>query len=235
LLFSSLGLAASAQQIQVSRTNKTIYVSAEGSASSDPDVVTVNVGYENYAPTQQQAYDDNLRASQRILDALFAAGITKQQIESNSVTVQQMDPDKSWTPEMQRERQFHAGQDWTLHLAAKDAQGIVDLVMRAGANILGNVSWDVSDHIRLQAEASKAALEKARLIADQMAAGLNAKLGELVYASNTSPLRNYFPWSGVLNTSSATLGRAGVTKPSLQLFPEKVTEKTTVYAVFAIQ
>jgi uncharacterized protein YggE len=50
------------------------------------------------------------------------------------------------------------------------------------------VEWSVADPLALQAKAGGAALAKAKSIADQMAKGLGARLGELVYASNRAPV-----------------------------------------------
>jgi hypothetical protein len=62
------------------------------------------------------------------------------------------------------------------------------MALRAGANVLESLDWNVADPKALQAKAGAAALEKAKAIAEQMAKGLNAKLGDLVYASNRAPI-----------------------------------------------
>jgi uncharacterized protein YggE len=101
------------------------------------------------------------------------------------------------------------------------------------------VAWDVVDRTGLQAEASKNALGKARTVADSMALGLGTKLGALVYASNSAPIRpSHWPFFSGLNNSTASVsGVIGTPLPPkiIKLLPEKITEKTTVYAVFAIE
>ena len=100
-------------------------------------------------------------------------------------------------------------------------------------------AWDVVDRTRLQAEASKNALGKARTVADSMALGLGTKLGALVYASNSAPIRpSNWPFFSGLNTSTASVsGVIGTPLPPkiIKLLPEQINEKTTVYAVFAIE
>ena len=113
--------------------------------------------------------------------------------------------------------------------------------MQAGATELSDVAWDVVDRTRLQAEASKNALGKARTVADSMALGLGTKLGALVYASNSRDFQSGSPnWPFVsgLDTSTASVsGVIGTPLPPkiIKLLPEKINEKTTVYAVFAIE
>jgi uncharacterized protein len=87
------------------------------------------------------------------------------------------------------------------------------------------------------AKAGAAALTKARTIAEQMAKGLNAKLGPLVYASNKAPEALSFPVYGrAMATNAMTILETAVSdKGGLTLFPQKVKESATVYAVFGIE
>jgi hypothetical protein len=91
----------------------------------------------------------------------------------------------------------------------------------------------------LEAEAAKKALEHARQIASQMAAGLGVKLGTLVYASNQTPPRGILAalglGGGVLDTESASLSGVKKNLAPLAISPERITKSATVYAVFAIE
>jgi hypothetical protein len=73
-------------------------------------------------------------------------------------------------------------------------------------------------------------------VADSMALGLGTKLGALVYASNSAPIRSSnWPFFSGLNTSTASVSSViGTPLPPkiIKLLPEKITEKTTVYAYF---
>ena len=224
-------LPAMAQEIQVSRQNKTIAVTAEESITADAEVAVVNIGYHNYGPTQDAAFQNNVRVSNEITKALLDAGIPKANIETQNLHLTRIEPEEKWTSEIKKERQFKAHQSWEINVSASQAQTIVDLAVKTGANEVENVQWNIADPLSLQAKASGAALTKARAIADQMAKGLGAKLGELVYASNNDSgekLRNLMlrvpsPWLTMME------------KPQLSLFPQKIKSTATVYAVFAIE
>lgn len=224
-----------AQQVQVNRENRTIAVNATETVNADADVATISLGYHNYGVAQKETYDANVRASVAVLDSLAKAGITKDQIETGTIRVDSVDPEKEWTEQQKKERQYEAKQGWKIRVAASDAGKVVDLAMHSGANELEEISWDVRDRAALQAKAGGAALSKARAIADQMANGLGAKLGTLVYASNiaaSTPL--FLSYARVtVNTSVASVRRQG--NPEVSLFPEKVKQEATVYAVFAIE
>jgi|SRR5579864_9213934 len=171
------------QDIQVNRQNKTIAVTADDSAESDAEVAVLTIGYHNYGQSQEAAYEENVRASNAISKALLAAGISKNNIETEKLELARAEVDEKWTPEMKRERQFSAQQSWKVTISTLQAQTIVDLAVQNGANEVEDVEWNVVDPVALQAKAGSAALAKARRIAEQMANGLNAKLGDLVYAS----------------------------------------------------
>jgi len=223
-----------AQDIQVNRQNKTIAVTAEESTTADAEVAVLEIGYHNYGITQAAAFLDNVRAAERITKALLEAKVPKANVETERLRLSRTEIDEKWTPDMKKERQFTAEQSWHVTVSSAEAQAVVDLAVKAGANEVEDVEWNVADPVALQAKAGGAALAKARSIADQMAKGLGTKLGELVYASNRAPVAKM--WRGMMvNTSSAVVAPTTENKPQLTLFPQKVKSDATVYAVFSIE
>jgi uncharacterized protein YggE len=233
-LWCTVGLLpAFSQQILVNRQNKTIAITAEDSVSVDPEVATITLGYQNYAPTKDAAYQENIRVANEVTNALLSGGVPKSALETESLRVQRVELDEKWTVAEKKERQFQASQSWTIHVSAVRAQAAVDMALRAGANVLEALEWNVSDPNALQAKAGSAALAKAKTIAEQMAKGLNAKLGDLVYASNQAPVSEYAGSSGKL---PEVMAPPPPPPPSqLVLYPKKVKSDATVYAVFAIE
>jgi uncharacterized protein YggE len=224
-----------AQDIQVNRQNKTIAVTADDSVTADAEIAVLEIGYHNYAPTQDAAFYENVRVADQITKALLDAKIPKTNIETEKLRLSRTDIDEKWTPEMKKERQFTAEQSWHVTVSASQAQLVVDLAMKAGANELDDVEWNVADPVALQARAGSAALAKARAVADQMAKGLGTKLGELIYASNRAPIAKMFRGM-TLNTESAVMAPPPPPPPpQLTLFPQKVKSDATVYAVFSIE
>jgi uncharacterized protein YggE len=229
-----IGGSLLAQDIQVNRQNKTIAVTAEESTTADAEIAVLEIGYHNYGITQEAAFQENVRAAERITKALLGVGVPKANIETEKLRLARAGFDEKWTPEMKKERQFTAEQSWHVTVPASEAQGVVDLAVKVGANEVEDVDWNVADPVALQAKAGGAALAKARSIADQMAKGLGTKLGELVYASNRAPVAKM--WRGMtLNTMSSTLSSIVEKKPKLTLFPQKVKSDATIYAVFSIE
>jgi uncharacterized protein len=223
-----------AQDIQVNRQNKTIAVTADESVTADAEIAVLAIGYHNYGLTQDAAFRESVQAADRIAQALLNAQVPKANIETDKLRLARTEIDEKWTADMKKERQFTAEQSWHVTVSASDAQGVVDLAVKAGANEVEDVDWNVADPLALQAKASGAALAKAKSIADQMAKGLGTKVGELVYASNRAPVARM--WRGMtLNTELAVLVSAAEKQPKLTLFPQKVKSDATVYAVFSIE
>lgn len=222
-----------AQDIQINRQNKTIAVTADESITADAEVAVLAIGFRNYAITQDAAYRENVRAAEKIVNALMEAKVPAGNIETDKLSLTHVEPDQQWTEEMKKQRMFEAQQSWHVNVSAAQAQQVVDMAVKAGANEVGDVEWNVVDVVGLQAKASGAALAKARAIAEQMAKGLGTKIGELVYASNRAPVPKM--WRGLITTVSASAASVKEEEPKLKLFPEKVKSDATVYAVFAIE
>ncbi len=240
-LFCALCLSSAAfsQSIEVNRTNKTIAVMADDTVYADAEIAVIKIGCHSFAPTKDAAYSANLRLAEAVTAALTKGGIPASAMETSDVTLDRVDPENNRTPEMKRDRQYKAHQGWTIRVAAAGAQNVIDLAVAAGANEVDDPDWQVTDESALQARASAAALKKARTVAEQMAQGLGAKLGELVYASNRAPARGYATTLETIEVTARSGGGGGdadkVPLPKLKLFPKKVKADGTVYAVFAIQ
>jgi hypothetical protein len=94
----------------------------------------------------------------------------------------------------------------------------------------------VKDRNALQAQAAAKALERARSIATQMAAGLNTHLGSLIYASNEAPQPKFNGYKvETLSVAGEERSSIAPTVAPLAIRPQQVEETATVYAVFAIE
>lgn len=235
-LFTITAIAGSlvAQDIQVNRQNKTIAVTADESITADAEVALLTIGYRNYGVTQDAAFRENVRVAEQVTKALLDARVPKANIETDKLQLTRAEINEKWTADMKKERQFTAGQSWHVTVSASEAQTVVDLAVRVGANEVDDVEWNVADPVALQAKAGAAALAKAKSIAEKMAKGLGTKLGELVYASNRAPVGK--GWQTVeVNAEKMVAPPPPPPPPKLTLFPQKVRSEATVYAVFSIE
>lgn len=236
LIFAAM--AAKAQQIQVSQQNKTIAISTSEDASALADVAVVTVGFSTWGKDQDSTYASASRTSNAVFSALTAAGVPKEAITSTGQRLSPIDPnsDEDKTRYAQGLR-FAFTQTWQITVPSSQAATALHVAIANGANNSGDIQWQLKNDGTLQAEAAGKALQHAREIASQMAQGLGAKLGALVYASNQSPPRDRFI-GGLesLNTETVAVSaeKARNLAP-LAITPERITKSATVYAVFAIE
>src|SRR5258708_21565502 len=93
----SCAWAAEAQDIQVNRENKTIAVTADESVTADAEVAVLAIGYHNYAPSQDVAFHENLRAAALIAKAMLDAKIPQANIETEKLSLGRTDAAEKWT------------------------------------------------------------------------------------------------------------------------------------------
>src|ERR1700689_5651170 len=75
LILSAIAIPSHAQQIVVSKDNRTIAVTTSADANADADTVTVQIGFIAYGPDQDSAYATGSKISNAIAAGLKAAGV----------------------------------------------------------------------------------------------------------------------------------------------------------------
>jgi uncharacterized protein YggE len=232
IALTSTAALAQIPQININKDNRTISISTDATASAPAEVATVHIGFTVYAPDEQSAYTHGSERSNAIAKALADAGVSKQDIQSDSQSVAAVQPyDNNLLPDKEKAlRQFKVSQSWSVKTTADSAARILHVAVIAGANESGAIEWNVKDPDALQAQAASNALARAKSIASSMAGGLNVKLGPLVYASNQVP-QNPEPLFAPRDMM-ASKPRAPL---PLAISPQKVEKSAVVYAVFTIE
>jgi hypothetical protein len=228
---ATLAVAGLAQTIQVNQNNRTIAVTVSDRVTAQADSATVHIGFEVYAPDSDIAYAAGSRTSNAIIDALNKAGVADKAVQSEGQNLRQnFQFDQKESEAERAKRRFVLTQSWTVKTSATNAAKVLHVAVKAGANNSGQIDWDVKDRAALQARAAAKALQHAQAVADEMAKGLNAHLGSLLYASNQAPETPVRPIPRML----AFKAENQAIKP-LAIRPQQIEESATVYAVFAIQ
>ncbi len=139
----TLGLAASAQTVQVSRDNKTIYVTSEGEAKAEPEIAILTLGYHAWSKTKDALYDETATVSDKVVAALLRAGVKKEMIRTDKTSLTHVEAEPNWPADWKANRVFEAELRWKVTVPVKDAEGAVAIAMQAGATELSEVAWDV--------------------------------------------------------------------------------------------
>jgi uncharacterized protein len=233
-----VALSLSAQEIQISKDNKTISITATDDASAMADTAIVSIGFNSFGKDQDATYANATEISNAIVNAITASGLSRDAIQSEEQNLSPLNPEdfqnKSHYAEGMR---FQFSQRWEVTVPAEQAAQLLQLAITHGANNSGNIQWQLKSDDALQLEAAQKALHHARDIAEHMAQGLGTKVGTLLYASNQTPVDNE---PRRLRMNGMAMGSAGGVMPApnlkpLAISPERITRSATVYAVFAIE
>ena len=237
LLCATLATAVSApaqisQTLGISKDNRTITVTATDNAFALADQAVVHIGYEAYGADEQGAYAEGSKRSNAVIDALRAAGVSADSIESEDQNLQPLNDFelKNLAPAL-RNMRFRITQSWTVRTAPEAAAKTLDIAVKAGANQSGSIGWEMKDGSMLEAAASAKALAHAQLIASRMAEGLHIKVGPLLYASNQAQETVIRPMAMARMTAGAVMQK---TLP-LSISTRRVERSSTVFAIFAIE
>jgi uncharacterized protein len=223
------------QGITISKENRTIAITATDSVIAMADVATVHVGFVVYGVDHDSAYTDGSKISNAVIAALKAASVPADAIESEAQNLAEVQEYQlNQLPEAEKaRRKWTLTQSWTVRTNAADAARVLDIAVQAGANQSGGIDWSLKDENAPQAEAAGKALQRARVVAAEMAKGLNVNLGALIFASNETQATPVRP----LMQAMAMGGMAKAAAPTqpLAINPRRIEKSATVYAVFAIE
>jgi hypothetical protein len=228
----------SAQEIQISRDNKTISITATDSASAMADTTVVSIGFTSFGKDQDATYASATETSNAIVAAITASGVPKDAIQSEEQSLTPLNPDNFQEKTHYAEGlRFEFLQRWQVTVPADQAAKLLQLAITHGANNSGNIQWQLKSDDALQVEAAQKALHHARDIAEHLAQGLGAKLGTLLYASNQTPVVNELGRMRMSGMAGGVAGGVlgGINLKPLAISPERITRTATVYAVFAIE
>ena len=235
LTTASIAATANAQTVQVNKENRTIAITATDSVTVMADTATVHIGFIAYGPDKDSAYTAGSNLSNAIVKALTSAGVSNDAIESENQNVAPVQDYQvnNLTPTEKAQRKFQVTQSWTVRTIADNASKVLDVAVKAGANQSGQIDWSLKDENASQAEAAAKALQRARTVAAQMAAGMNVKLGNLLYAGNEAQTQPPVPIMRAMEVNGGVLPADKVAP--LAINPRRIEKTATVAAVFAIE
>ncbi len=228
-------LISQAQSVQVNQQNRTIEIAADSSVQVTADRVTVTAGYHNYGPTHEAAYAENAQVAAHLLKAWRDSGVAQKDISTSVLSSHATSEDdlKDMSPSERKEKQYEVDQSWKITQTIDVAEKLLDIAVDAGANEVGDPEWDLADPDAAEAQAYASALEKARLVAGQMAKSFGAKIGALLYASNESRPSRFVTVNAEAATVVSRKNQAG--RPDTKLLPQKIEKTGYVRAIFALE
>lgn len=166
------------QQVVQAQPLRTIGVVGSGQVTVAPDVAYVYIGVQSQSADVSEALSMNNEKAQTISATLQDLGIDPNDIQTSGFNVypfQQYSPTGEMTGTV-----FNV--DNTVYVTVRDLQilgQLLDTVVRAGANSINGITFDVLDKSQAMSEARNLAIASARSQAEEMAAAAGVTLGEL--------------------------------------------------------
>lgn len=188
LVFASFGAAAlarpqiaNAQSVsQPVEPTRTINVNGTGKAYLTPDIASINVGVHVEAKSASEAVASSNSATQKVIDGLKAAGVAEKDIQTINFNIY---PQQQFDKEGQPTGETIYMVDNAVYVTVRDLGklgSLLDAAVKAGANSISGVSFDVADKEAALEEARKEAVANAQAVAQQVAAAAGVELGQVI-------------------------------------------------------
>lgn len=206
---------------------QTITVTSTASVGTAPDEAVIEFGMRSEAKDSATAYADNGAKADAVLAALLDAGVTKDDVETQSQNVDRDVRDRK-TPNEHTVYVASTQLSVTLH-DLEAVSNVIAAAVNAGADSVRGLRFQVGDQTAARQDALGVAVHGARSKADAIAAAAGASVAGVVQVregSSSSQPYYYRSLSGFA---------AGVAAPAPQIVaPETVSTQVTVTVIWAI-
>lgn len=182
-LFLVVALAAAlpAQALANSEA-KRLQVTGTAVVTAAPDIAYITLGVETQDPSADKAAQANAEIMARVLAALEELGLTKQEVSTSGYNIygstqvinRGSDREETVTTYYVQNR---------INITTQDLDNlgeIIDRAVKAGANQVQGIRFDVQDKQALQLEALRLAVRQGRAKAEAMAEAAGLVLGDLL-------------------------------------------------------
>jgi uncharacterized protein YggE len=210
--------------VQPQPTERTITVSGTGMVTLTPDIAYIYIGVQTQDASASTAMDMNNSRAQEIIAVIQAAGVEDKDIQTTDFSIypqQQYDRDGNMTGIVYNVNN-------TVYVTARDLAklgSLLDAAVRAGANSIHSISFDVADKTEALSQARGAAVENALQQATELCEATGVSLGEVLTIS-------YYD-SSAPKTINYDRAEMAVSSVPIQAGSMQIT--TTVNIVYAIK
>jgi uncharacterized protein YggE len=158
-------------------------VSGEGKAAAIPDIAKISAGIEDSGTSLIQVQDSVNKKSQSLVSALKKLDIDDKDIKTTSYNIY---PQSDYQANPPKITGYRVSIDYQVTIRKIDkVNEALTALTGAGANLVGGVSFDLSDDARAKAmgEARKDAVRKAKESAESLAKASGITLGKIINIS----------------------------------------------------
>lgn len=157
---------------------RTLTVTGTGSVTLTPDIAYISIGVYAEDPSAASAVQANNERAQKVIQAMKSFGVEDKDITTTNFSL--------WLKEIYDDKgnvvdKVYAVQN-TVQVKVRQLDKVGDLldaVIKAGANTINGISFDVEDQTEAFSQARTLAVESARKQAEALAEAAGVKLGEI--------------------------------------------------------
>lgn len=215
------------QKLNTATSTNTVSFSGEGKILAKPDVALVNVTVLTEAVTSQIAQTDNTKKSNAVIDFLKKQNIEEKDIKTVGYNIY---PKYRYYPSRNPEIKGYEVNN-TIEVKIRDLEKVSDIldgVVKAGANQIGNLSFQIDEPEKLKTEARKKAIEEAEKKAGELETELDIKLGRIInFMENVGGMpMPYYEYN--MKAMSSTGGIGGGGGPDVQTGENEIIVDVTL-------
>jgi len=198
LALSACGPAAIAPAADAQRT---LNVNGTGLVYLTPDIAYIYIGVHTEMPAASEAMDENRTQTDSVIAALKKSGVDEKDIRTTNFSIWSFDKYDPISGMNTGEKYYAVDNTVYVTVRALDKLGILlDTVVKAGANNINSIQFDVADKTAATKQARDAAVQNAKTQAQELAAVAGVTLGDIsnisFYESSPSPVMDTFGGKG---------------------------------------
>lgn len=211
--------------VQPQPPQRTITVTGTGLVTLTPDIAYINIGVQSQDASASVALTDNSTKAQAVMDVIKAAGVADKDIQTTNFSIypqQQYDKDGLMTGIIYMVEN-------TVYVTVRDLTklgSLLDATVRAGANTINSISFDVADKTGALSQARLAAVTDARKQADELTGATGVTIGDVQTIS-------YYDSSAPVTVQYARAAMSAADSVPVQAGSMQIT--TTVTIVYEIK
>jgi uncharacterized protein len=194
---------------------RTMNVNGTGMVMLTPDIAYINIGVHTELPTAAEAVSSNTTQTQQVVDAIKSMGVDAKDIRTTNFSIY---ANTQTDPQSGARTGTTYVVDNTVYVTVRKLDTLGDLLdasIKAGANSINSIQFDVQDKTAAIKQARDAAVKDARTQAEELASASGVTLGDLqtvsFYDSVPTPMADSFGKGGgaVMSAAAAVPVSAG--------------------------
>jgi uncharacterized protein len=202
-------------------------VSAIGRAENRPDQAAFTAGIETIRSDAKAASDANAQAMQKLVDALIATGIKKDDIQTANISVNRID----WGP---NKNKVQASNTVTVRIRNVDkVSEAIAATTGANANVLSGPNFTISDPEKARLSAYGAAYKAAKVRAEAYAGAAEMQIARVLTIRDGGAVGQPMPYEMDAMAESALPVARTVAPPPVQV--GTTTSEVSVQVDFALK